>query len=46
MRGRAFGRSLAALLVALAAVAAPAAASAAPGDPDPGFDVDGRVTFG
>ena len=48
MRGRGPGRSLAALLVALAAVAASAAAvaGAAPGDPDPGFDVDGRVTFG
>src|SRR5262245_61543422 len=46
MRGRGPGRPLAALLVALVAVAAPAVAAAAPGDPDPGFDVDGRVTFG
>jgi uncharacterized delta-60 repeat protein len=46
MRGRRPGRLLAALLVALVAAAAAAGAAAAPGDPDPGFDVDGRVTFG
>jgi len=38
-------RALAALAAVLAAAAAAATAlAAAPGDPDPGFDVDGRAT--
>jgi hypothetical protein len=39
------GRARAALAVALAA-GVPGALAAAPGDPDPGFDIDGRQTFG
>ena len=39
-------RALAALAAVLAVAAAATALAAAPGDPDPGFDVDGRRTFG